>query len=94
MKALSNNTLTNRRIEGTSKSTDMEILIFKTDIGTKRKVRAVSPVLNSLPVISRWTVDTDDIDNVLRIEACGKHAEEEIIELIRSFGFQCEDLPD
>lgn len=77
-----------------SKTIDMEILIFKTDIGTKSKVRAISPVLNSLPVVSRWTVDTDDIDNVLRIEACGKHAEEEIITLIRSCGFQCEDLPE
>lgn len=71
-----------------------EVLVFRTDIKTRKKVKVVKPVLNNHPRISRWSVDTEDIDNVLRIETLYEMEEEEIIFLIRACGFYCEELSD
>ncbi len=72
----------------------MQVLIFKTDIKTKKKVNAVKPVLNGHPAIYGWSVDTQDIDNVLRIEASGKLKESDVINMVAPCGFSCEVLPD
>lgn len=75
-------------------STDInEILVFKTNIKTDEDKQKVALVLNSLPHINRWTVDCEDCDCVLRIEAEGM-SEEQIIELIQQAGFYCEELKD
>ncbi len=76
------------------KVVEMNILVFKTDIGTKKKVRLLSSVLDKHPIISNWSVDTTDVDNVLRVEARGEISETDIIELIKPRGFRCEELPD
>ena len=72
----------------------MKFLIFKTDIKTKKKVKIVKPILNNHPIIKDWSVDTDDIDNVLRIESTGTLAEKDIINLMKRCGFYCEILTD
>lgn len=72
----------------------MNVLIFKTDIATRKKVREISTILNNLQTVRRWTVDMEDIDNVLRIEASGPLQEHDIVELIKPLGFHCEDLPE
>lgn len=72
----------------------MEVFVFRTDLKTRKKVKTIKPVFNNHPVISRWSVDTDDIDNVLRIEASGDLSEAEVINMVRLKGFYCEVLPD
>lgn len=72
----------------------MKIHIFKTDIHSKEKVNILKPVFNNYPVITSWSVDTDDIDNVLRIVSSEKLGENDIILLMKSCGFYCELLPD
>ena len=72
----------------------MELLIFKTDIKTKKKIKEVGSVFKNHPIIMNWSIDTEDIDNVLRIEASGNLSEGEIIHLITTCGFYCEALPD
>ena len=69
-----------------------EILIFKTDLETEGKVREVEPILNTLPNIAHWSVDNDDIDNVLRIVSNGKLEENDIINLAKKGAFNCEVL--
>lgn len=71
-----------------------KILVFRTDIKTKKKVKALEPLFNKHPVITDWSVDTGDIDNVLRIEALESLRENEVIRLIRTTGFYCEVMPD
>ena len=71
-----------------------EILIFKTDIGTLKKVRAVKPLLKNNCAILKWTVDISDIDHVLRIESNGDINEQDIIRMVIDCGFRCEALPD
>jgi len=71
----------------------MELLILKTDISSSKKIKQLLPIFNGHPVIRRWSVDTEDIDNVLRMEVLAKNGHE-IIKMIKEEGFYCESLPD
>lgn len=68
------------------------VLVFRTDIKTKEKVQEVAVRLNNHPVIADWYVDTEDIDNVLRIETSGTLLESDIVNLMKMSGFYCEIL--
>ncbi len=73
---------------------NMNLLIFRTDIKTKKKVKAMRPLFNNHPSITNWSIDIADIDNVLRIEADDDLKENDIIRLIKTSGFYCEVLAD
>ena len=70
----------------------MELFIFKTNIQTNQQVYRLKPILESHSHISRWTVDMDDIDKVLKVEADTNCCQEELIKLIKSQGIYCEEL--
>ena len=72
----------------------MKLVILKTDIKTKKKVKKMKPVFNNHPVISKWSIDTEDVDNVLRIEADDILQEDDVKKLVIENGFFCETLPD
>jgi tRNA G26 N,N-dimethylase Trm1 len=72
----------------------MKLIILRTNIKNKKKVKRIKPILNKHPQIISWSVDTEDIDKVLRIESTNQLFENEVIELIENNGFQCEDLPE
>lgn len=72
----------------------MDLHIFKTDIRTKKRIKALEPILNNHPVIDSWTVDTNDVDKILRIETSQKINECDIVNLVRTYGFYCEPLTD
>ena len=70
----------------------MKLLILRTDIKTKKKVKKMKPIFNNLSIINKWSIDTEDIDNVLRIEAEDSLQEADVYKLIAENGFYCEDL--
>lgn len=70
----------------------MELLIFQTDIKSRNKVKSIEPILNNHSDILKWTIDLEDIDNVLRIEATTNLLEEEVIDLIKDKGFYIQTL--
>jgi hypothetical protein len=72
----------------------MELLIFRTDIKTKKKVKSLKPIFNRQMDILKWSVDLEDIDNVLRIEATENLSEKAIIDLVRMEGFYIKTLSD
>lgn len=72
----------------------MELLIFQTDITSKRKVKSLQNLLNNHSDILNWSVDLEDIDNVLRIEATDNLAEEDIIKLLNIKGYCIKALAD
>lgn len=72
----------------------MHIHILKTDLEDSARVSAIEPILNLHPLILRWNVDNDDIDNVLRIEAKLNLSEEETLKMLKQHGVYCESLPD
>ena len=76
------------------KNYPQNILVFRTDIKTKKRVKAVESIFNSNPTITNWFIDTMDIDNVLRIEAPARLNENEIINQVKELGFFCEPLID
>ncbi|MDC9723238.1 MAG: hypothetical protein PSN34_10795 [Urechidicola sp.] len=71
-----------------------KLLIFRTDIKTKKKVKAVKTLFNSHANIIDWSVDLEDIDNVLWIKATEQLAESDVINLIKPTGFYCDALVD
>ena len=72
----------------------MDLLIFRTSIKTKKKVKVIKSFFNKHPSILGWSIDLEDIDNVLRIKSSGPLAELEIIRQVNIYGFQCELLMD
>ena len=70
-----------------------EVLVFKTNILTDEDVEKIRWVLTSESNITRWNIDRDDIDKVLRIE-CDQLQPDAVIRLLRNAGFECEELPD
>ena len=70
-----------------------EVLVFKTNILSDEDVEKIGRVLTSESNITRWNIDRDDIDKVLRIE-CDQLQPEAVIKLLIDAGFECEELPD
>ena len=70
----------------------MNLLIFKTDIENKEKVETIKPFLNNHSNIIKWTIDLDDIDNVLKVKFKKDLTENDIIKTINTQGFYCDVL--
>lgn len=69
------------------------VYIFKTDIPTRREAAAVCQHMHRLDGVMRCTVDLEDCDKVLRVEAEGL----DIVLIERSvqhLGYFIEELPD
>ncbi len=72
----------------------MELLVFETNIKSKKKVKSLKPLFNTHSDILKWSVDLEDVDKVLRIEATPNLSEKEVMNLIRIHGFYIKPLPD
>jgi hypothetical protein len=69
----------------------MEILVFKTNVSSKKKVSRVSPILKSVPTIKQWNFDLEDCDKVLRVVATS--LKPGFVEsLLLTAGFDCQEL--
>jgi len=69
----------------------MEVLVLKTNIRYKKHVKEVATLLDGQNSISRWNIDLNDIDKVLRIESNDMELTE-VVQLIQEAGFHCEEL--
>ena len=69
-------------------------LILKTDIQSSTAVGEIAPFFDRHPLISRWCVDIEDIDNVLKIETSSALMETDVVAILSRCGFQGEELPD
>lgn len=72
----------------------MNLLIFKTNIKSRRKARMFGAIFRKHPFIYTWSIDFEDRDRVLRIESTAEIESNEVIRLVTNHGFVCEDLPD
>lgn len=70
----------------------MEVLILKTNVSSRRKVQKLVPVFDNHGAIKRWSVDTEDRHNVLRIEVDNGFRMNDAIELIQAQGFRGNEL--
>ena len=69
----------------------MELYIFKTNIQNKKNAKFLDRLFKQYPV-NRWTIDIEDVDKVLRIEASDSLFENELIQGIQQAGYSCEVL--
>lgn len=67
------------------------ILLFETDINCEDDKAQIAAVLNNLPELEQWSVDTEDEDCVLRIIS-HTLSHQQIIELIVNHGYRCCEL--
>ncbi len=70
----------------------MQIGIFKTNIRYKKNLKALQKAFEPHPEIIKWSVDTEDIDKVLRVELTEHVSEKEVIDLVQHLGLVCELL--
>jgi len=70
----------------------MKLLILKTDINSPDHVNKIRPLFDNNPIVFNWSVDLQDIDYILRVEASDHLLEEDLIYLIQKYGFSCEEL--
>ncbi len=68
----------------------MEILVFKTNIN-KRLLKPTAQLFDGKENITRWTVDLEDRDKVLRIESTNNNSQL-IIEHLKEIGIKCKEL--
>jgi len=70
-----------------------EVLIFRTDIGSRSDFETINNVLHHEHRIKKWNIDHEDIDHVLRVES-DEITAKEVIQLIKQLGYACEELPE
>ena len=68
-----------------------KVLIMKSNIATYSDVLLVQQPLDHHPGISKWNIDLDDCDHVIRIVTPNLTVAD-IEEIIRSSGYQCSEL--
>lgn len=69
----------------------MNVLVFKTNINTDERVHRAACRLCKLRSVCRWSIDLEDEDCVLRIEA-ESLTEADVIRLLTKAGLQCDVL--
>ena len=59
---------------------------------TEESVKNIQSSFKEFSNIITWSIDQNDIDNVLRIETNGFISESDIIRLVCDRGYKCEEL--
>jgi len=72
----------------------MQVLVFRSDIELKEKISHLEPLFNEHSDVLNWSIDFEDIDNVIRIEATENLTEVDVIEMAQMNGFHIEPLPE
>ena len=75
----------------TTSKQDLNLLILKSNIKTKRDVAIVNQVFSKINAIRRWTVDLDDWEHVLKVETFILSATN-ISVILEQFGYKCSEL--
>jgi hypothetical protein len=70
----------------------MEVLLFATNVNTVGDVAQISPALNTLTDVERWTVDTSDCDKVLRVVAA-TNVSAQVEFILSRRGYTCQRMP-
>ncbi len=69
------------------------IHIFRTVLHNNESITSLTEAMSQHPGISRWHLDLEDIDNVLKVET-DSLSEAHIISLVEERKITCEALPD
>lgn len=67
------------------------VWIFKTNVYSEAHISQIKPHIEALNLPLKWSLDTEDCDNVLRIE-CEQDIRSEVLEMFQIEGFYCAEL--
>jgi len=71
-----------------------KVLVFKTSVENYQDLKSIEPLMNSLmSETERWSIDLEDCEHILRVEAVSIEAGI-IIKSLTSVGFSCAELED
>jgi hypothetical protein len=70
------------------------ILVFKTNVASKRKSAGLQQLLLKVEDVERCNFDLEDRDRILRVLGREKLCPRKIEEILGGSGFLCEELPD
>jgi len=71
-----------------------KVLVFKTSVENYQDLMSIEPLMNSLmSETERWSMDLEDCEHILRVEAVSIEAGF-IIESLTRVGFSCAELED
>jgi hypothetical protein len=71
----------------------MEVLVFKTNVRSKKHITVIANELQQFSDINKWNFDLHDKDKILRIEAA--HLSPSVIEsTLQKAGYYCKELSD
>lgn len=73
-------------------SADVRTLVFRTSLFDEIDLWRAEIVLNNHALVQRWTVDLEDWEKVLKVEAFAGCTYEDISRKIRGLGYECEEL--
>ncbi len=68
------------------------IYVFKTSLNSKSQVKKIKSAIDRLLPNAKWNVDLEDCDKILRIDDNRENIQSEIIHLLKSCHFTCEEL--
>jgi hypothetical protein len=71
----------------------MEILVFKTNVENMKHVRKLYSLLKTIQGVLKWNIDTEDVDNILRVEVLSV-APSKIEMALQNAGYYCKELED
>lgn len=69
------------------------VYVFKTSVKAEEDIRELKPRLNDLFKQAQWNFDLEDCDKILRIDSQAEIVQS-VIRLLKSLGFECEELTD
>ena len=75
-----------------NKRTEVQVMVFQTSLEDENDIRRAEFVLNNHHHIYRWTVDLEDWEKVLKVEADRNVSYQEIERKISLLGYQCKEL--
>lgn len=65
------------------------ILVFQTDVDAADKVESISQAFKAHTCVLHWSIDIDDVDNVLRIEGSRQLKEQDVVTLVNAHNYTC-----
>lgn len=70
----------------------MAVHVLRTNVDNEQKLKAMSSLLNNFQEIKCWSLDQEDVDKVLRVEASESLTISTIVKMLNSKGLFCEEL--
>lgn len=67
------------------------VLVFRTSVSSKRKIRQIKPLLDQTLSHAKWSFDLEDCDKILRVETT-ENVALKIVSTLTKIGFECKEL--